>query len=328
MFGFSRGAFTAKFLARMISTVGLLGNGNEEMVPFAYKLYQRYLNGELDDYKTAHSSHKAPKSAGGEAEPLLGGNPSNKTHGYRWESAHNEIVAFSDTFCQKERRVHNGEIIEANIKVYFLGIWDCVNSVAVFERSAPLPAPVMGTAQFVRHAVSVDERRVKFKPALLAQDVRSSTSTHEDIKEVWFPGCHGDVGGGWPATENDNLDHEENKSFWQRFKSLWRTQKAKEATKDVTKDAFQMSDVPLSWMIRELELVGEADPEAAIKWSRNVEGYKQAFARETSQKQALKGFIHDSLRFGTGTGFFTVLLWKFMGKFARFPNLTVAALTF
>ncbi|EQK99320.1 hypothetical protein OCS_04962 [Ophiocordyceps sinensis CO18] len=47
MFGFSRGALTAKFLARMINTVGLLCMGNEEMVPFAYRLYQRYLEGQI-----------------------------------------------------------------------------------------------------------------------------------------------------------------------------------------------------------------------------------------------------------------------------------------
>ena len=31
LLGFSRGAFTARFLARMISEVGLLSEGNEEM---------------------------------------------------------------------------------------------------------------------------------------------------------------------------------------------------------------------------------------------------------------------------------------------------------
>ena len=31
IFGFSRGAFTARFLARMIAEVGLLSKGNEEM---------------------------------------------------------------------------------------------------------------------------------------------------------------------------------------------------------------------------------------------------------------------------------------------------------
>ena len=45
VFGFSRGAFTARFLARMISTIGLLSKGNEEMVPFAYRTYQEYTMG-------------------------------------------------------------------------------------------------------------------------------------------------------------------------------------------------------------------------------------------------------------------------------------------
>lgn len=36
IFGFSRGAFIARFLARMISQIGLLSRGNEQLVPFAY----------------------------------------------------------------------------------------------------------------------------------------------------------------------------------------------------------------------------------------------------------------------------------------------------
>lgn len=71
-------------------------------------------------------------------------------------------------------------------------------------------------------------------------------------------------------------------------------------------------------MICELELVGEANPQAAVKWSNDVNGYKWAFVREMSQKQTLKGFIHDFLSFSTGTRFFTVLPWKFMGK--SFPK--------
>ena len=51
IFGFSRGAFTARFLARMISTIGLLSKGNEEMVPFAYRTYQEYEMG-IGRFKT------------------------------------------------------------------------------------------------------------------------------------------------------------------------------------------------------------------------------------------------------------------------------------
>ena len=52
-----------------------------------------------------------------------------------------------------------------------------------------MPVPeVVGTAEHVRHAVAIDERRVKFKVALLAQDKQDAEAVKEDHKEVWFPG--------------------------------------------------------------------------------------------------------------------------------------------
>ena len=332
MFGFSRGAFTAKFLARMIHTVGLLCKGNEEMVPFAFRLYQRYLAGEIEDFmgerdKKDDGAGDEPQGENDQASTTAlalesleldaEGNPKEpklKRRGRKFRKARDEITAFSNTFCRKEKTMHCGKEVEANIKVYFLGMWDCVNSVAVFEKKTPVPVPVKGTAHFVRHAVAVDERRVKFKPALLAQDIRSKSHDHEDIKEVWFPGCHGDVGGGWPAVENNPLDSNttENMTIWERIKNFWVTRKPKEASHDVAKDPFQMSDLALAWMIRELELVGKQDPSAAVKWCNRVNGFKRRFQKR--KKQALNGLIHDSLQFSSGTGFFTVLLWKFMGK--------------
>ncbi|KAI1449741.1 hypothetical protein F5Y02DRAFT_427729 [Annulohypoxylon stygium] len=321
MFGFSRGAFTAKFLARMINTVGLLCKGNEEMVLFAYRLYQRYLAGETNNFQKGTTT---ASTTTGETEPLLNdmdpgddadANESHhhKHHKHKHQMARDEITAFSSTFCRKEQTVHcDGIVEESNIKVYFLGIWDCVNSVAILERKTPVPVPVRGTAQFVRHAVAVDERRVKFKAALLAQDIRISDHTHEDIKEVWFPGCHGDVGGGWPATVGHPLDNNEKMTIWQRVKNFWTTRKAKEPSGDVSKDPFQMSDIPLAWMIREVELVGEKDPSAAVKWAEGVNGFKKRFSKQKNKDKALRGFMHDSLRFGYGTGFVGVLLWKLM----------------
>ncbi|KAI1765535.1 hypothetical protein GGR53DRAFT_465187 [Hypoxylon sp. FL1150] len=315
MFGFSRGAFTAKFLARMIHTVGLLCKGNEEMVPFAYRLYQRYLAGEVEDADPKRAKKMAEKAGqdAPETQPLLDDHhdePQEVHHTHKYQRAHNEITAFSNTFCRKESAYHCGVLEESNIKVYFLGIWDCVNSVAVLEQNSPMPVPVKGTAHFVRHAVAVDERRVKFKAALLAQDIRASDHNHEDIKEVWFPGCHGDVGGGWPASADHPLDNSERMTIWQRIKNFWTTRKAKEASQDAGRDQFQMSDIPLAWMIRELELVGQQEPLAAVKWTNRVNGFKRRYQKK--KDQALKGFIHDSLRYGHGTGFFGVLFWRFM----------------
>ncbi|KAG8158242.1 hypothetical protein KVR01_012003 [Diaporthe batatas] len=332
MFGFSRGAFTAKFLARMVNTVGLLCKGQEEMVPFAYKLYQKYLAGEVEDFNVAHpkkskrKKNKDKKDAAPppdtslievDPEPPHDGHEDGACedpvyHGHKFEVARDEIAAFSDTFCRKERVMHCGKLEEANIKVFFLGIWDCVNSVAVLEREAPVPQPVVGTANHVRHAVAIDERRVKFKAALLAQDKEDAEHNHEDIKEVWFPGCHGDVGGGWPASKDNAFDNgkETEMTFWQRIKHFWWTRQDKGPGKALGADRLQLSDVPLAWMIREIELVGEQDPSAALKWRPTVHHFKEHFTKK--KHKAMKGAIHDSLALGKGTSLFKVMLWKFM----------------
>lgn len=41
-FGFSRGAYTARFLAEMLDHIGLLGAGNEELSRFAWKTYAKW----------------------------------------------------------------------------------------------------------------------------------------------------------------------------------------------------------------------------------------------------------------------------------------------
>jgi hypothetical protein len=42
LFGFSRGAYTARFLAEMLDHVGLVSQGNEEMVSFAWKTFSNW----------------------------------------------------------------------------------------------------------------------------------------------------------------------------------------------------------------------------------------------------------------------------------------------
>src|SRR5881628_3481381 len=47
IFGFSRGAYTARVLAAMLFKVGLLSAGNEELVPFAWDVYNRQGDKEI-----------------------------------------------------------------------------------------------------------------------------------------------------------------------------------------------------------------------------------------------------------------------------------------
>lgn len=243
IFGFSRGAFTARFLARMISTIGILSKGNEEMVRFAYKSYQ--------DYEIGRG-------------------------GFKSAAAHQTYMEkFKTTFCR------------ANAKVYFLGLFDTVNSVGTFDTAGPsryLPT-VLKTADHIRHAVSIDERRLKFKPALLAQDQRQNKSDDEDIEEVFFAGNHGDVGGGWPAPGND-------------------------IERDEADDPVQLSDIPFAWMISELREVAAKEPTNALVFNANVDVFMENFGGKV--KDAQMAPLHDPLKFGGGLTWINVLGWNLL----------------
>ena len=245
IFGFSRGAFTARFLARMISTVGLLSQGNEEMVPFAYKTYQDYEMG-IGHFKTAEEHTLYMKS-------------------------------FKTTFCRSK------------VKVHFLGLFDTVNSVGIFDlpftRKTYLPV-VTKTATHVRHAVSIDERRAKFKPALLQQDKREARKKEEDIKEVFFPGNHGDVGGGWLAEGNTAVEE--------------------------AKDPLQLSDLALEWMISELDALPLKHPADQIAWNEHRDIFLKNFHNNIDQ--AITAKMHDILKFGGGVSYMSTFCWHILGK--------------
>lgn len=174
IFGFSRGAYTARYLTEMLNDIGLLSKGNEEMVPFVWYQYS--------DYRSHNSD----------------------------ETIRQKMQSMKRTFCRPDS------------KVYFLGLWDCVNSVAKLaspradKRALRVTRASPNIAKHVRHAVSCHERRVMFRPTLFDLD----NNVGGTVKEEWFAGNHGDVGGGWAP-----------------------------------RDGVLLSDIPLIWMVKELMTV-------------------------------------------------------------------------
>ncbi|EIM79299.1 uncharacterized protein STEHIDRAFT_36800, partial [Stereum hirsutum FP-91666 SS1] len=97
------------------------------------------------------------------------------------------------------------------ISVHFVGAWDTVSSIGIF-RDKTLPGTTSGMKHvcFFRHALALDERRVKFLPEYAYEgsaapdqhrqtDAESSVdgNMHHDLvpqtKEVWFAGTHSDI---------------------------------------------------------------------------------------------------------------------------------------
>ncbi|KAF2164531.1 hypothetical protein M409DRAFT_67693 [Zasmidium cellare ATCC 36951] len=132
-FGFSRGAYTARFLAQMLDYVGLLSAGNEEMLRFAWKTFSRW---QMRTDETEEEKRK-------------------KLETFEF------MKKFRETFSRPVCRIE------------FIGLFDCVNSVPQFESAwmtrSKFPYTAKTTARVIRHAVSIDERRAKFRQDLISE---------------------------------------------------------------------------------------------------------------------------------------------------------------
>jgi hypothetical protein len=289
LFGFSRGAFTARFLARMVSKVGLLSMGNEELVPFAYQIYHQYELGQRAS-RTDKSGVPLKQPADEDVEDV------------EFVNQAQYLDNFKVTFCRHEGGHKHDSYIgsqqqQCGIKPHFLGLFDTVSSVGTldvpFASTTKLPS-VGGTAKHIRHAVAIDEHRVKFKVALLQQDV-SGKNVKEDVKEVWFAGNHGDVGGGWSSMGVDP----ENEP----------------PTKDYDKDNYQLSDIALKWMIEELDDLPGDQPE----WNERRDGFMDKFDESGGKyDEAIKARIHNTMT-SPDSSWSKVLLWWFMGMLPYLP---------
>lgn len=86
-------------------------------------------------------------------------------------------------------------------EVSFLGVFDTVAAMnGIHRKGEKLSSDVLfenGTlnkrVKRAVHIVSLDEDRVPFAPTLINKDVKKPNR----ILEVWFPGVHGDIGGGY-----------------------------------------------------------------------------------------------------------------------------------
>jgi uncharacterized protein (DUF2235 family) len=156
IFGFSRGAYTARVLAGMLHSLGLLSRGNDDLVPYVMRLF-----GSL--------------------------------RGRSEEPADNRYWQLSNGFRKTFGRQTGDDV--RHFRVHFLGLWDTVSSVGwVWDpKSYPFTASNPSAAS-VRHAVSIDEHRAFFRQNTLNM---RRLQPGQDWQEVWFPGYHCDVGGGY-----------------------------------------------------------------------------------------------------------------------------------
>jgi uncharacterized protein (DUF2235 family) len=166
LFGFSRGAYTVRALAGLIHMIGLLPPDQSNIATYALGAYKRVADGR--DFTLG----------------WLFGRETGTRH----------------------------------IVIDFIGVWDTVASMIAPRWYGIIPAPRLrllpytrtnSSVMVFRHAIAIDERRRMFRLNRWAEPQRfaanrsdKSAPIEQDIKQVWFAGVHGDIGGGYPEVES------------------------------------------------------------------------------------------------------------------------------
>lgn len=164
LFGFSRGAYTVRAVASLLRMYGLIRPGNEPLVPYAIRMMNAIDRARINNAQDQSS-----------------------------------ISQYFELACDFKKTM-----TQVDCKPWFVGLWDTVSSVGWIEN--PLKLPYVSSNPDIRagrHAVSIDERRAFFRNHLWLrpQDPKKPWGP-QNIRQVWFPGVHCDVGGGYSEAES------------------------------------------------------------------------------------------------------------------------------
>jgi uncharacterized protein (DUF2235 family) len=186
VFGFSRGAYTVRSLAGMIGLVG---------VPRG----KQTLDGRTADLHD-DKDEAARRKLVDEAYAI-----------YKIADAE-ERKDKASKFREKYGPPEHAQ--EENRAVHFIGVWDTVRSLGIPLGFMDLELTLwphrfhnhdLGEhVRYAYHALSIDDQRQQFHPTLWneptkAQEAakKSNQPVKQAFEQVWFPGVHSDVGGGY-----------------------------------------------------------------------------------------------------------------------------------
>lgn len=185
IFGFSRGAYTARSLAGLLRQVWVLKRENASECERAIALYRAHDKDAVEIKRFRRNFCHA-------------GDPALDSRAFDPEAPAKSVT-------------HD---VDQTGWIQFLGVWDTVGSLGI-PRGLPFSEQINGKYEFhdtalsrfvwnARHAVAIDERRETFTPTLwsnidaLNANAGASALPYDQrpYQQAWFPGGHGAVGGG------------------------------------------------------------------------------------------------------------------------------------
>ncbi|WP_339929548.1 DUF2235 domain-containing protein [uncultured Brevundimonas sp.] len=190
VFGFSRGAYTARSFVGLLRNCGILRRAEAARASEAIELYKSRRD-------STHSDSDAMRQ-------------------WRLDFT-SQVVVSDDELAWRRARQPETDVEEVPLlKITYLGVWDTVGSLGIpfryrwwFDpanrRHAFHDTRVTDFVNSARHAVALDERRRDFQPTLWesADALNKTVGVDPDdelapYQQKWFPGTHGSVGGGGP----------------------------------------------------------------------------------------------------------------------------------
>lgn len=105
----------------------------------------------------------------------------------------------------KAKRFREAHACEDVTPIRFLGVWDTVGALGIPLSGLRLvnfvnrrwqfhDTTLTSTVAAAYQALAIDEQRGPFRPAIWSPD----DAVDQEREQVWFAGCHSDVGGGYP----------------------------------------------------------------------------------------------------------------------------------
>jgi uncharacterized protein (DUF2235 family) len=194
IFGFSRGAFTARTLASLIASQGLVPAeidgepvSHAEMARNAMAAWRKYRRSSVPFYKTLPTIWIARIIR----DVLL--------------FVYHRLF-FHRFYCTVRKAMAGRK----NVEIEFLGLFDTVEAfgVPIEELRVAIDWSIWSIwpisfrnhrpshkAKHICHALALDDERTTFHPLRIDQ---SALAEGQTVKEIWFAGVHSDIGGGYP----------------------------------------------------------------------------------------------------------------------------------
>jgi len=176
-FGFSRGAFTVRVLAGLISVCGLLTKGDSHYAPEAYEVF--------------------------------------KLQATKKENKEKLLKAFRDGKYESGNAYGGRNEAVREVNIHFLGVWDTVPAIGLAGYLGRVGGwlgkhlrmnnyTLSKNVEYAYHALGLDENRRAFDPLLWdapPKYEKGETVINKEMEQRWFAGIHTTIGGGFAKDE-------------------------------------------------------------------------------------------------------------------------------